>query len=142
MTSGDITSCRSVTSARCAFACGQLSSSAAGTGETDLIFPLPLVPQFRVSAITNRFLQDLQKWAPNALKLVLKPQGAIAIAARPGLGAIEIAALAPIMRILHFDQLEETPPNMVVPLGVASDNNKPQPTALPLQPTAALRSYS
>jgi hypothetical protein len=66
------------------------------------------MPGYSLSgAAAGDFLQFLEKGRSQTLQLLFEALGAIAVLARPGLAAVEVTALAPVMRVLHFDQLEE-----------------------------------
>src|SRR5207249_10059457 len=59
-----------------------------------------------MSTLISRLLKLLHKGTSKRLKLLLQPPCANAITAGPRLCPTEVAALEPIMRILHSDQLE------------------------------------
>jgi hypothetical protein len=50
--------------------------------------------------------ERVQERRSGRFQILLQPRGAIAVAARPGLGAILVAALAAVVRILHFCEVE------------------------------------
>jgi len=72
------------------------------------------------------FCQIVKKRFAYVAEFLLKASCAIALVAGPGLSAIEVAALAPVMRVLHSDHVEELFP--IGPFPSASDSNKSRPS--------------
>src|SRR4051812_13170505 len=54
----------------------------------------------------HNFAQQLEEWLVMSSQMPLQFRGAVAIATRPRLAAVEVAALVTMMRILHAYELE------------------------------------
>ena len=59
----------------------------------------------------------------------LEARGAVAVAARPRLGAVQIAAAAARVRVLHFVEREDSLPSTPALRQAASRSSRPRPTA-------------
>lgn len=56
------------------------------------------------------FRKLLQKTPSPSAEPLLEPRGTVAMTAWPGLATIKVAALAPVMSVLHFDQVKKLLP--------------------------------
>src|SRR5882757_2010068 len=51
----------------------------------------------------HRAVQQFEEWFAGVFQLFFEPRGAVAISAGPRLGAILVAAFAPVVSVLHLD---------------------------------------